>query len=369
MNKQLNTQFTAKKKDVGVRLAMVDLIRIVLALLILTTHGWWNFFEHRGYGLGYTGINAPGYNAVEAFFMLSGFFIARAAYKQEPLVWHKYMFRKLWYTVWLFLITMIFALISFGICSISFMEPYTGPIEKTFNVSWFVWFLLIAEAFLYPLMKKFKDKFTFATIAIAIIFYLGMYFWTGLTTFDKGADPNWFSTNLKWAAFSFLRATAGVCVGTFIYAVSRKTSGFRPHIILQILFTLITFAAAGGAFYYMFMWAFSSYDFIVIIFAAIILFIIFCNLGLITRHLKLPDSVCLFCRDISLYAYMCQYAIISLFEMFGEHNEALWGEQGWIVVFGLSLYFGVFALSILVGKTHKLVQQKLLPKFKRLNNI
>lgn len=63
------------------RQAMIDIIRLLLAFIILSSHVWdpYSSFLHDGNNL------APGYLAVEAFFMISGYYLVSSAKNKQNI--------------------------------------------------------------------------------------------------------------------------------------------------------------------------------------------------------------------------------------------------------------------------------------------
>lgn len=77
MEKTLGQTTTEVKQ--AQRLAVIDIIRVLLAFIIITYHTWVQLSEHLNLGEDLS----PGYIVVEPFFFISGFFLAKAAYKDN----------------------------------------------------------------------------------------------------------------------------------------------------------------------------------------------------------------------------------------------------------------------------------------------
>lgn len=196
---------------------------------------------------------------VEFFFVVSGFFLAKAAYKRQSsssklgketviFVFHK-VFEILPYHLIAFAFTFI---------SICFLEQlnFLGAIKRLFialpnlfliqklgipsnniiGVEWYISCMLIACCILYPACRAFYDMFSRVispVLGILLVGYMTHVF-------------GFLSRTSDWAGLCskvLLRAIAGMCLGIFSFEVSRYCSKLR---LSHMQKTLLTFFELSG---------------------------------------------------------------------------------------------------------------------------
>ena len=242
-----------------------------------------------------------GYIVVEAFFMISGFFLMSSVKKSDdtlPLgeqtakfVAHKYK-------------SIAFFLIPSAIIGcIAYIWIIPRPTESVlmqaslmifemlptqvagFNgfyatgVSWYLSALFIGCMIVFPLAKRFKTGFTLWIAPLAAILCYGYL----TCNFSYIGVPNLWINQLFNSGL--LRAIAGLCAGCFLHECSVRLGDKRPSLTGKILMTLLEVVGWGYCVYVMHNYPESMYD-------ASVVFIMFGLLLIgINRYSYLTDLI------------------------------------------------------------------------------
>ncbi len=195
-----------------------------------------------------------GYIVVEAFFMISGYFMMKSIKKSdenEPwgistvkFVTHKYS---------LIAYYLIPAAIIGCIAYIYILPRETSdvimqatlilfemvPLQTvgyngffTTGVAWYLSALLLASAIVYPLAKKFKVNFTFFICPLVSIFIYGYL----IHNFNAIKNANSWIENLFHSGL--LRGIAGLCAGCFLHECSERLKAVKITVTGKIIFTV-----------------------------------------------------------------------------------------------------------------------------------
>lgn len=358
ISNQTNNQQVSKSWD------LIDITRIILLILIITTHSWPKFFEYR------LGDNkAPGYIACEAFYIITGFFVAKKAMEPDSTKWYRYSWRKIWNYLPRFIIAILFGVVTFGIASLIYMKPFKAPIIGVIWQSWFMWFMFISSALLYLLVQKGKSKFMFSCIFIGIACFLIMYFaWPPFICFTKPTDPKNLSAILP-VVRGFLRSMGGTSLGIFIYWVWTKTNNKQPHIALQIIASIFNACVGIATFVLIIMFPVTYVDYIVIILFFVFFLLMFMKVGYLSRTVAIPKPVTSWCRKYSFVIYTAHGAWVKFLIVFSEHNTNLYDQTWWLWLFGILCYVGAFLIGIAAEQVYKPVKKHILDKCVKLNSI
>lgn len=341
----------------------VDIIRVILALLIVTFHifdklsSFWEF-------------NAPGYIAVEAFFIISGYFLVRSIYKKNnPPPVHIYIFRKIWFFVPIIIIVFLIALIAFGITSGIYRAPWVEVLSLPMSALWYIGFMILASLILYPIYKHAKNKFAFPAIVIAIAFYLVFYFTLGyIDNLDiKGSSEDLIA--LIFIGRCFMRSVAGEVLGGFIYASSTKIKKIKNNKPLNITFSTIGILCGLSGLSIAILFPKTPWDFFVILMFFIFFFILLTDIGIISKKIIFSDKISIFLSNFSLFLYLTHRIAICFLWVFSATWPELLDQNWWIGIYILLSYVMSILLAIGVERLYALIKGKLLVKFKKLNNI
>ena len=355
------TQLTTQNQPS--RLAMVDIIRVMLAILMISYHSWIQLSQK------ITGEDlSAGYIAVEAFFIMSGFFLAKSAYKQDAPTWYRYTWRKLWAYLPLLIITVLFGVVSLGASSLIYMNVHTQPLVNVFGCSWFMWFLFICGAFIFPITKHTKQKFMIPALVIGIGCYVGLYFLNHTIPYFNTSDPFW-KLSVYGFTTAFLRGTGGLFLGTFIYGCYTKLKDKNIPLVVQITLSIIAILAGLASIFVMFIYTRTAWDFAVVGLFFIFFFVLLTNIGAISKRVVLPNNVCKNMGQITFVVYICHWVVIGFMGVFGKHDPTLLDQSWFLALYGIICYAGSIGLAIAVEAINRVLKKKLLCKCKRLNSI
>ncbi|MCR5781296.1 MAG: acyltransferase family protein [Clostridia bacterium] len=275
-----------------------------------------------------------GYISVEFFFFVSGYFLAAKACSGgrdgvSPPPTHRFLYGRIksLYKPFIaaFLITFIVREIAVGNSIFAMAKDLlvsgyeTGlmrlsgfEIGTFFNApTWYLSAMFLAMAVLWPLAVKFRRPFF--RIACPLITF---FFWA-LVFAKTGTIGPWKSI----VAFDFLqsglvRAFAGLAFGMFIYecCAMLKETNLRPTKIANVFFFILELATLAVVVFYMSYaekhnWD-RKYDFCVVLYLALFVFIMFSGLSGIRDRFAGTDLSAL--SKASLYIYLCHWASVQL---------------------------------------------------------
>lgn len=294
-----------------------------------------------------------GYLVVEAFFMISGYFLMRSVKKADPdeplgvstgrFVLHKY--RSIVY----FLIpSAIIGCIAYVFimprepidvlmqATLSIFEwiplqvaGYTG--FYTTGVSWYLSALLLASLIVYPLARKLKTTFTLIICPLVAIFYWGIL----SHNFGHINVPNEWLLGLFHTGM--MRGIAGLCAGCFLYECVTRLENKKPSVSGRIALTLLEVLGWGYCLLIMTQYPKSMYD-------SAVLYVMF---GLLLIGINQYSYLTVLVQ----FKWTKHLATISTVVYL---NHYYWGQLIWKNFYTLPqtqqllLYFGLIAASSLV---------------------
>ena len=299
-------------------------MRFVFCLIIILYHINNRLLLNPPFGLPekYFSLCGEGRIGVEFFFIVSGFLLAASAkkkYSAENIAssTKSFMYRKtmsifpyhvfayitamaLWFYFYnlpdkkaaieklLNMIPGFFLLQKSGIYS-----------EEVMSAEWYLGAMLVSMLIAYPLVLKYKDKFTkiFApAFTIIIIGYLS--YSTG-----KLGGTNTFVFN-STVSKAYLRAFTEICAGTFCFEVASRLKRIKFNKFERLFLTVVEFVCYALPILY----AFSSFDQKYEIYAfyslTIAVTLSFADIGLFNPLLK--NKIVYFLGNASLYVYLAQ---------------------------------------------------------------
>ena len=266
-----------------------------------------------------------GYIAVEFFFILSGYFMAtkirsnmrKGIYtRTNQFLKGKLLgFYKIFFAAFLiaFVGREILTYDSFtgvirnflsSLYEVGLLRMYGLYITKSYNgTTWYISAMMIAMAFLYPLAAKFKRQFF--TVASPMLALAG---WAALLLKFENLNT---ADGTVFGSFVFsgvIRALAGLCMGMFINECCEllKEKGYRPTKAGNVFFCVVEFLALGWILIYINFaspknWS-AKYDYAIIPYIALFLFIVLSGLSGIPKLLAGKDFSIL--SKLSLYLYL-----------------------------------------------------------------
>ena len=261
--------------------------------------------------------------AVEFFFIVSGFLMAKKAFSiqksEEPLGKETFMY--IWKKAKYFYTYIILAFILELIVQ-SMIKPYTTPqiansiwnlllidmtgIRTTYIVgqTWYISVMLLSMMILYPLIRKYKKSFTYLIAPLIVLFiggwiskkYGGMFHpqdWTGL--FYKG----------------FLRGFFEIALGTILYEIVENIKNANFTKVGKIILTILQLGGFGLVFYIASIPEISvQYDYFMILLLAISITLSFSEKCLFSNFAN--NKVFYFLEKISLPLYLNHITIITV---------------------------------------------------------
>lgn len=248
------------------RSSYLDVVKFLFSIIIVLYH----------FGIFFEG----GYIVVEAFFMISGFFLMKSASRAAdnlPLgeATLKFVWRKYKSIVYYLIPSAIIGLIAY----IYIIPRESGEVIKqatlmifeliplqsagfpgffTTGVAWYLSALLLASALIYALVKKIGSTFSQLGCPIIAVLIYGVL----AHNFGHLCLPNLWILDI--VNTGFLRGVAGICAGCFLYECTRFTRD-KISVGKRIVFTVLEVAGFAYAVYMMHERPHSAYDFAVLI--------------------------------------------------------------------------------------------------------
>lgn len=328
---------------------ILDIFRIILTLMILTTHVWYKY-----YVVNFGKDMSFGYIAVEAFFMISGFFVARSATQENAVPWYKYLLKKIKKFLPLLAFIFGFGLILFTISSSVCFAPNFECFTSILMIAWYLYYLIIFGPLIYFFIKRWKEEAAIIGLFVSFVIYIGLYFWIGSIGAVKFSDNG--VLNAAYAAISeALRAIAALLVGCGLFFIAIKLQKIKTPTLLRIVWSLIGLTCLGAIFYLTAEFTHTSFEFLIVFLFFIILLIIFCNFGFLTKIIKLKPRVSTFISKLLLTTYLFHGSVIAFMYTFSWYNESLWQTQWWLITHGLVCYVGSPILSAGINKLYDLL--------------
>lgn len=335
---------------------ILDIFRIILTLMILTTHVWYKY-----YVVNFGEDKSFGYIAVEAFFMISGFFVARSATQENAAPWYKYLLKKIKKFMPLLAFVSGFGLILFTISSSICFAPNFECFTSVLMIAWYLYYLIIFGPLIYFFIKRWKEEAMIIGLFISFCIYIGLYFWVGCIGPVKFSD-NGLANGACIAVSEALRGIAALLLGCGLFFLAIKLQKVKMPILLRILWSIIGMVALGAALYLTVKFSHTPFEFLIVLLFLVILSIIFCNFGLLTKIIKLKPQVSTFISKLLLTTYLFHGSIVAFMYTFSWYNESLWQTQWWLITHGLVCYVGSPILSAGINKLYDLLIAKIKQK-------
>lgn len=295
----------------------VDLVKFFFSVVVMLYHS--KYIDAIAAG---EAVFPYGFNAVEFFFIVSGFLMAKSSIKYDVTKLGKSTFDfvlgkiKAIYPYFFFAFVTAFCArqtIFFvkgdqtiiGFCKdavaslgeslllmksgVEFGTIYNGP-------TWYIGAMIFAMAIIFPILLKHREWFiNIGSIVLAIFMYALAYQEKHTLNYLDWAG---------WTTMSIIRAIAGVSLGCFVFALVDKVQ--KGNISLKkfgkVLFWLLEVAVFGLIVVMMQFEGKNRFDFVTVIFSALLCFIIFS--GLTGVQDILPSKLCAFLGKWSLLLYL-----------------------------------------------------------------
>ena len=243
----------------------IELMRFVFCIIVMLFH-----ISERTIGESYEIFSkvtffGNGYFGVEFFFVLSGCLMAASAYKKQsqvsPLGKDTFGFMKgkllailPWHII-VFIIAFVYTAVSkFDTLNNLFVRvlnviPNFLLIQRSglygkdvLGVEWYISDMLIAMIILYPLCRRYYERFTRIAAPVTAVLVVGYLM---KTTGSINGSTAWSVIVSK----TLLRAIAELCAGAFVFEVSRnikKLNFTRLDKVLLTAFEFVSYAAVIG---------------------------------------------------------------------------------------------------------------------------
>lgn len=320
-----------------------------------------------------------GFTAVEFFFMVSGYLMAKSSLKYSTTETGKstfdFVFRKIKSIYPYFFFSFIVAffgrqIILFnensqtivGFCKdalasvseallimkagIDFGKSYNGP-------TWYIGAMIFAMAIIFPILLKHRDWFlNIGSIVVAIFMYA--------LAFQEKHTLNYLDWS-GWTTMAIIRAIGGISLGCFVYALVERV--YKNNISLKktgkVLLWLFEMALFALILLIMQFEGKNKFDFITVIISLVLCFIIFS--GLTGVQNILPSKFCSFLGKYSLLLYLNHRVVTRIIN---HYMPNLNYTQALLTFIALTIILSV--VSDIVVTTHQKFSGKFMPKIKSL---
>ena len=282
----------------------IDLLKFIFAFIIVLYHSKGFIFKEQNF------LFIGAIPAVEFFFIVAGFYLAKGAVKKETyyqgtlgkdtlhFMWGKicrlmpnvvvawciaFVVRHLWRTAASG--SVLYDLFQ-GIRDVLFLEEAGLTIRKFVpnNVTWYLSAMLLAMFLLYPLVRKLKDTFFYIIAPLLVIVLYGVLF----QNFGNLTAPRWWS--FGFIMKGTLRAIAALALGCVIFKITEGLKKFQFTKLVRIICTIVAIATVCVVVWHMYGHPSSIEDFDLVLLLAIALILILSNLSYLP-DLKLPKAV------------------------------------------------------------------------------
>ncbi len=244
----------------------VEFLRFAFSMCVLLFHLNLDIYNTNLYIGEHLSFFKKGNLGVEFFFLLSGFLLAKSAFKVDNSGKNlgqttiSYLKNKLLallpFHLIVFPITFIVILIKDQATLIEFfkdlikivpsflcLDKFGFPAKVFMGVEWYIGSMLVSMLIIYPLCKTYKETFTNIIAPVIAIFSLGylLHEYKSLGTVGT------------WVGFTFkgeIRALAEISLGTTCFAVSRKLSQLNFTKTDKKLMTAIEFLCFAFCFFF-----------------------------------------------------------------------------------------------------------------------
>ena len=307
------------------RNSFIDILKLILAFIVISYH-----FE---IGIG------GGYLAVEAFFMISGYFMMQTATKtinknlddfnigESTLNFIKHKFFPLLHYIipsailgfilyiWINPRTPLTLLYDFSLLFFEIVPLQNAGYSGFFStgVMWYVSSLFISSLILYPLCLKFNKSFALSVCPILSIMLYGLLC-HNLHCLD--APDTWL---FNIVSSGLIRGLAGISAGCFMYEIIANNSNNDHSLSKAITVSILELSGYLLLFFIMLQLHHSPYDFLAVFLIFGLLYIGFTRSSLITGKISFKCSRIL--ADYSLAIYLNHFYWRRMIETFLSHLD------------------------------------------------
>ena len=274
------------------RNGIIDFMRFVFCMVIILYH-----CRNMGGTSDIALCADAGYIAVEFFFLVSGFLMAKSAAKRNDsdyshlgtettqFLWHKikpilpyYVFAVvLSYSCTAFLknYTAVQALhnLMLGIWNLFFLGISGIRTFSLLRATWYLSAMFISMLILYPMLCKWKDRFTHIVAPLIVIFLLG---WLSQTY----GNLNQYTVHFDLVYSGLVRALAEISLGCICFAVYKKIKTIQFTIVARTLITLIQLFGYTGVIYCTTNLPSKQFDFVMLLCLAVCITLSFSGHGI-----------------------------------------------------------------------------------------
>lgn len=313
------------------RNGIISLWKFLFAIVIVFYHG------ARFYGENRNPFFVGGYIAVEFFFIISGFYLAKKAINDDDKSLLKgtysYLFKTIKKLAPYIIISFVFSLLiefKFGnikkmevvnsIYSLFLLRQFGFKSPGFFGSTWYISVMLFSIFLLYPLFHKYKEKFVKYFSIIIVILGIG-YMSQNYGNLDL------YTNNWNGIFFSgTIRGIVEMNIGAIIFVASNYIKNIEFTKIGRIILTII------GEFLIIFTLViinYSSkpynYDFTMIFFISIAILIFVTEKGY--DYKILSNNVFYYLEKLSMPIYLNHYAIIKIVDLVKPFSEMRFVNQ------------------------------------------
>lgn len=310
----MNTKVKTKRNG------KIELLRFVFCLGIVLFHLNYALYSSK-LSLGpHLSFFNKGNLAVEFFFLVSGFLLAKTALRPDtsdiPIGSQTVSFIKRKILAFFsphtisFILTFSIVCIAEGIRRFDVVRTFIRALPGYFllnksgfsmkivnGAEWYIGAMILVMLFVFPLCKKYKTLFTNVIAPVVSVFILGYLF------HKYGGIANVKEYDV-WTFKCILRSIADICLGTTAYSISKKLSEYNFSLTGKIILTVSELLCILFSFYFIISKENSKYGYLVImaLFTAII--IIFSNQSL--GNDLFNNRFCRYLGRLSLPVYLIQ---------------------------------------------------------------
>lgn len=338
------------------RNGLIELYRFIFAVVIVFHHA-----RYLGGGAPYALFGNAGYIGVEFFFLVSGFLLAKTALKPRSELSLGYetgcfMLKKIKALLPFYSLAVLASLISeflveerglvsraSGIFDILFLGMSGIKTYPVVNASWYLSAMLICMIVIYPLTRKYRDKFIYIIapiISILLLGYLSRNF----------GNLNQYNNNFTLVYTGLIRAFAEISLGVIIYAIVEKLQQIKFTKFSQLLISalnlcLLVFILFGST-----VIESSNFDYVLLLAIALLVSLTFAKVGLIANLKIFNAKLFTFLGKLSLVIYLNHMWVKSLVVKYAPQTL---GYNKLLVIFLVLTFvvsFVMMLINLIIGK-------------------
>ena len=339
------------------RIAVVDWAKLVYAFVIVLVHA--NYLMPGAYDWRLVECFGGGYVAVEFFFIVSGFLMAKAASKTNIKSAHlgyetiQFIGRKILVILPIYVVAYMLDFILMQILNNASLYTavkqfiYAIPYFLRYHMAgfegivdpiapaWYISSMLLAMLLLYPMFKKFKDIFS---CVIAPLLTLFLYGYISQTRGNISASSIWIGS----IYVGNLRAIAGISLGCICWEISQKISNLKFSTLFKKILTVVEGACYILPIISMQLRAHTKLDFIIIFMFAVAITLSFSRQTYSSEITFAPSWV----ANFSLSIYLTHNEMNALVKVLFPQG-GLWDRLPWMLLF--SVIFAI--ICMIMGMT------------------